>query len=477
VAAVEAALHRRGGRLGDGAYKRPVKTDARTFVEKWLVRPPTELWPQWSPNTRGGDDRQLEKLLENLPGMENTRAVPLLGVRPLERTEALAKVIRCECTPWEAYSAYYDSHMLYIRQWLALQLQALWRARQAGRYVRWRWRQRDEDREDERLWRVQQRAVGFWSHNLALLTFNRWVQLVRDSRAAMALAENFLWKSADPRLRKMSRAWNAWVGRTGERERAWNAINNTALKWLRIGVYRALRTWKARTEQYRRAVHLLHKSGAGFLAGPLKRGFNTWADETRRRRDAVDTGGRVVRNWRNRSLSEGFHKWVDVTEAAQRRRGRGGRHGYFQPETRMDKFLHRQAEHLLELRCWKKGRRSGRWRDVRIHTRHEDNGDGGYITYSRGLSPTAKAKLVYFADIDEVRRRRLLRLLRGGARPAVGVGGDDRARRLRRLQVPSPRLRLRHAAGDARLGRRDAPTPQRRAARRAAAHRPQGRRL
>ena len=34
LAAVEAALHRRGGRLGDGAYKRPVKTDARTFVEK-----------------------------------------------------------------------------------------------------------------------------------------------------------------------------------------------------------------------------------------------------------------------------------------------------------------------------------------------------------------------------------------------------------------------------------------------------------
>ena len=88
----------------------------------------------------------------------------------------------------------------------------------------------------------------------------------------------------------------------------------------------------------------------------------------------------------------------------------------------MDKFLHRQAEHLLELRCWKKGRRSGRWRDVRIHTRHEDNGDGGYITYSRGPSPTAKTKLVYFADIDEVARSApapapasMLRLLRRGA--------------------------------------------------------------
>ena len=54
------------------------------------------------------------------------RPPPLLGVRPLERTEAISRFLRLECTLWEAQHMYLDSHKLYLRQWIALQVQAFW---------------------------------------------------------------------------------------------------------------------------------------------------------------------------------------------------------------------------------------------------------------------------------------------------------------------------------------------------------------
>ena len=67
----------------------------------------------------------LEEWLDSFPGLEPRRYPPLLGVRPLERGEAIARFLRMECTLWEAQKAYTDSHRLYVRQWIALQLQAL----------------------------------------------------------------------------------------------------------------------------------------------------------------------------------------------------------------------------------------------------------------------------------------------------------------------------------------------------------------
>ena len=78
----------------------------------------------------------LEEWLDALPGLEPQRQPPLLGVRPLERGEAIARVLRMECTLWEAQQAYLDSHRLYLRQWIALQLQGLYRGRKAREEVR-----------------------------------------------------------------------------------------------------------------------------------------------------------------------------------------------------------------------------------------------------------------------------------------------------------------------------------------------------
>ena len=43
----------------------------------------------------------LERVLQRLPGMHAERAASLLGVRPMERAEAMARVLRCESTVWE----------------------------------------------------------------------------------------------------------------------------------------------------------------------------------------------------------------------------------------------------------------------------------------------------------------------------------------------------------------------------------------
>ena len=93
-------------------------------------------WPPAQVAAEESAPQVLERVLQRLPGMHAERAAALLGVRPMERAEAMARVLRCESTVWEARAAYRDSHLLYHRQRLALLLQAACRMRHAMLEVR-----------------------------------------------------------------------------------------------------------------------------------------------------------------------------------------------------------------------------------------------------------------------------------------------------------------------------------------------------
>ena len=64
------------------------------------------------PGTFNHPRSALEEWLDTLPGLERVRPPPLLGVRPLERSEAIARTLRMECSLWEAQQMYVDSHKL-----------------------------------------------------------------------------------------------------------------------------------------------------------------------------------------------------------------------------------------------------------------------------------------------------------------------------------------------------------------------------
>ena len=58
-------------------------------------------WPAAPVTAEQSAPQVLERMLQWLPGMHAERAASLLGVRPMERAEAIARVLRCESTVWE----------------------------------------------------------------------------------------------------------------------------------------------------------------------------------------------------------------------------------------------------------------------------------------------------------------------------------------------------------------------------------------
>ena len=144
-------------------------------------------------------DGGLEEWLETLPGLQPIKPPVLLGVRPLERAEALARVLRCECTFWEAQRAYVDSHRLYLRQWIALELQSLYRMRvarrEAGRLRHAGWQERIK------------KALGYWRNQTVTRCFIAWRMLVDKTHKAWASAEQAVVKMYN---QQASRAFNTW---------------------------------------------------------------------------------------------------------------------------------------------------------------------------------------------------------------------------------------------------------------------------
>ena len=148
----------------------------------------------------------LERALQRLPGMHAERAAALLGVRPMERAEAMARVLRCESTVWEARAAYRDSHLLYHRQRLALLLQAACRRGQAQLEAR------------ERRGALRARhVIARWRLREATLVFDAWWGEVERGRRVWERAS-----SAAARLLQhaVARAFGAWEGARRARSEA-----------------------------------------------------------------------------------------------------------------------------------------------------------------------------------------------------------------------------------------------------------------
>ena len=212
----------------------------------------------------------LEEWLESLPGLQPMRPPPLLGVRPLERAEAIARVLRCECTFWEAQRAYVDSHKLYLRQWIALELQALYRMHKA---------KREAHRRRHAGWEARMKqALGYWRNQTVTRCFVAWRMLVAKTHRAWASAEQAVVKMYN---QGVSRAFNAWKARAAAYAKNKGRITE-ATRMMRDPVYRAYRVW-ARAAAARRVGRRPSSIVAGWpLSCPSSDGPSPTGTSTRR---------------------------------------------------------------------------------------------------------------------------------------------------------------------------------------------------
>lgn len=177
----------------------------------------------------------LERVLQLLPGMHADWAEELLGVKPMERAEAVAGVLRGECSVWEARVAYRDSHMLYHRQRLALLLQAACRRRHAQLEV----------------W---ERRVGVWE---------------RTKSAAARLAQQ-----------GVARAFTTWESLLRARAEALQRLEGASRVWRSQGAARACRTWMHVVAKRKRALQRLQRATAAMLLRGPRLALNQWCSFT-----------------------------------------------------------------------------------------------------------------------------------------------------------------------------------------------------
>jgi len=299
----------------------------------------------------------LESLLRLVPGLGSEQPANLLGLRPLQRSEVVARVLRCECTVWEAREAYQDSHMLYLRQRLALLLQAQWRRRQAQFEV---W--------ERRVGGKMRHALNFWRMRLVTSVFDGWRGVVDDSKRAWATA-----LTAASRLSNhgLGRAFNTWSGHMRARRAALVTLAASLGGWVRRREARAFRQWTDMAAARLVALLQLKRAVAAMAQRPVRQALNGWCahvEQTlrmqRRLRGAL--GG-----WTDRAAANAFRTWKANAPPRKRRgtRSGGGRGGGMDAE---------EMAEMMAMGCWKKGRRSSSWR--RVQPVLED----GYFTYAKG---------------------------------------------------------------------------------------------
>ena len=303
----------------------------------------------------------LEEWLDGLPGLMPQRPPPLLGVRPLERGEAIARFLRMECTLWEAQRAYVDSHRLYVRQWIALQLQALYRGVKARMDV--------VKRRDMAEWEGRMRsAVGWWRSRVATRCFYGWKALALKTLKAWGLAEKMVVRMLS---KDKSLAFNTWAGNLKARKKA-SATLKTAIKLWQGGTVRAFRCWKAasaaRHEKRRRKIWMT----AAIAKPELRAAMNRWQASTRDARAALSSVRKVVGSWRNRQLGVYFRQWRGETRGRARassraRTGLGAAADTRYSAQQQQQQLYWQSKRELMTRpCVKKGRYTGKWRVVQL---------------------------------------------------------------------------------------------------------------
>ena len=242
------------------------------------------------------------------------------GGAPLERTEAIARFLRCECTLWDAKAAWEDSHKLYLRQWLALELQSLYRRRSTRR----EYSQRISGIHHEQRLR---RAVGMWRQRTATRCFVAWRDL-----ALKTLRARQVQVSALARLfgQPSSRAFNAWRERAASRKENEARIRKAVGMWTDMRM-RALARWKQKTRTRHRRRQILTRAAKAWAAPDLRYAMNQWQALTATRRRALSAARKTIKHWQNRSVSVCFRQWANVSQRTaaglRRRRALGGRGG------------------------------------------------------------------------------------------------------------------------------------------------------
>ena len=280
----------------------------------------------------------LEEWLESLPGLQPLRPPVLLGVRPLERAEAIARVLRCECTFWEAQRAYVDSHKLYLRQWIALELQALYRMHKAKREAH---RRRNAGWEEK-----MKQSLGYWRNQTVTRCFVAWRMLVHKTHRAWAAAEQAVVKMY---RQNESRAFNTWRERTAEYVRNKRRIADAA-RMMGDPIYRAYRVWKREAAASRRQAGILNRCRMAIVLPEQRWALTNWHIHYRYIKKLKGSGGRMIRHWRNRLLSVCFNGWRRLAFPPSRRDASSDA-----PSQEEYEWMRRRQE-MLSRPCYKRGR-------------------------------------------------------------------------------------------------------------------------
>ena len=322
----------------------------------------------------------LEEWLGSLPGLEPQHYHPLLGVRPLQRAEVIARFLRMECSFWEAQQVYTDSHHLYLRQWLALMLQALYRGREARREL---WRRSTERWLEQRMRHV----LGMWQKQTFTRCFDAWSGIIKARRRAVeaAVGAALRWTQA-----KVSRAFNQWSAICRDSRTAKALMNSAARNWL-DGRAKAFRTWRAKAVLQRRSHLVLLRAAAAFKQPKLRWAMTTWQDEKAAQDRAKVLLAKALGNWTNlrTGLTSHFRHWRKVTPKQSRRGGGGGeseasvtagsseRDRAQQAAYQQQAYLH-NVRQLMARPCIKRVARTGRWREVELRLSRT------HLTYAHG---------------------------------------------------------------------------------------------
>ena len=209
-----------------------------------------------------------------LPGLQPESPDHLLGVRPLERSEAIARVLRFECTPWEAHAYYRDSQSLYQRQRLALLLQGLYRRREARSIAKARLHAQRQARYS--LSSIRPRmlaAINHWRSRWLWRCFGAWRSELYHSWRVLDKAFSAVRRLSNLDL---SRALNTWAQTVRERRQAFQLLKQAVRSWLQRCFARGFRTWASHSKAQQRAFRGLRRAVMAILLRELRLALTTW---------------------------------------------------------------------------------------------------------------------------------------------------------------------------------------------------------
>ena len=182
------------------------------------------------------------------------------------------RLLRCECTPWEAHGIYNDSKRLYQKQRAALMLQALYRRRKA------------ENDSKERL-----------------------QSEVRTQAEVNSLRSCILYAINQRRSLILSLCFMAWLSALHQSWKARHAVQSALNRLLKRDKCLAFNTWMTNIQKFRHAVRLLTLAAHSVM--PWARLFRVWAARTKARYRAFQTLNRAFMALLLRELRFAMTTW------------------------------------------------------------------------------------------------------------------------------------------------------------------------